>query len=273
MTYMRGTHNLVNPDLPIFIVESPSIYQKPAGFSGSWHFMELGVIRSYMGTFPTMLKNSYMAVSCDLWGDRAFFNSLHPNCKFEQARRLADLADAVIYGETPLDQATGPVFESVKIANDRKSARVTFRNVGEGLKTVDGATTVMGFVSFAANSFGLNKTVKPLSATILDPHIVEITFDTAIKAVAYNFDSEDFFDETLTLCNSYGTPSAAFLTPYTNDESPVIAHQDLLSYYDRSVGSKGKSVDTLTVDGTAIFSAGNIESKLAKPRFPQEARS
>ena len=81
--YMRDTHNVINKDFPVFITEFPSIYKKPEGFTETWHFMELGIIRSFMGSIPTVLDNSYVSVSSDLWANKDFFNSLHPNCKFE----------------------------------------------------------------------------------------------------------------------------------------------------------------------------------------------
>lgn len=264
MTYMRGTHNVVNKDFPVFIVEFPSIYKKPASFTGTWHFMELGIIRSYMGAIPSVLKNSYIAVSGDLWGDRAFFNSLHPNCKFEQAGRLASLAEAVIYENLPLAEAAGPYFESVAISEDKKTATVTLANVGDGLKTSDGGNAVKGIVGFVHDTFSVSKTCAPTSAKIVGKDKIEVTFTEEIKAVAYGYQSEDYYGESINLCNSAGIPAAAFMTPFKDREIPTIKAEDFVPFAYKALGKKGKAVDTLTVDGQAIFSTGGIESKLAQ---------
>ncbi|MBQ2255468.1 MAG: hypothetical protein II330_01275, partial [Clostridia bacterium] len=63
MTYMRSTHNVTNPDFAVYIVEFPTIYDKPAGFNGTWHYMDLGLIRTVVGSIPQTLSNSYVAVS------------------------------------------------------------------------------------------------------------------------------------------------------------------------------------------------------------------
>ena len=78
-----------------FAYSIPKGYQKPAGHKGDWHFMDLGKIRAKMGEIVVTLPNSYQIVSSDAWSDRTYFNSLHPNCKYEQGLRGANIALAV----------------------------------------------------------------------------------------------------------------------------------------------------------------------------------
>lgn len=209
MTYMRSTHNLINKDFPVYFVEFPSIYQKPAGHKGDWHFMDLGKIRAKMGEIVVTLPNSYQIVSSDAWNDRTFFNSLHPNCKYEQGLRGANIALAV-NGEAgmTMEKATGPIVESVTYSKDGKTATVKFKNVGDGLKTIDGASEVKGFAGLSsANTPKANG----VTAKITGKDTVEVSASFALAGVAYNTVSENYFGETINLANSEGNPAGAFM--------------------------------------------------------------
>ena len=213
MTYMRSTHNLCHPDFPVFIVEFPTIYKQssasiiPAG--QSWAYMDLGFVRCQVGVVPLILKNSYLAVSCDVWPDRTFWNSLHPNCKFEQGVRLAKLAACVTEGAMTLDEATGPIIKSIEISEDGKTAVLTYYNVGEGLKTCDGGVDVLGFQNVRVDARGNMRMTKISSAKITAKDQITITCTSAMSGVAYNNQSENFYGETLNLCNSFGNPAGA----------------------------------------------------------------
>ena len=251
--YMRSTHNLVNKCFPVFIVEFPSIYQKPADFTEQWHFMELGMIRAYMGSIPSILENSYTVVSSDIWKDRTFYNNLHPYCKFEQADRIVDLADVVIYGNGTLEQATGPILESATVSEDQKTVEVTFTNVGEGLSTADGGTDVTGVVGLLRSTMGHSLT-KPVSVCITGKNKITAHFDTEVKAVAYNYDDEDHYGETINLCNSLGRPAAAFITPYEDPDLTGIQVGDLIPLRDERLGYVAHSFDFISAGAkTLIF--------------------
>lgn len=264
MSYMRSTHNIVNRDFPVFITEFPSIYNKPANYTGSetWHFMELGIIRSYMGTIPTILENSHISVSSDLWTDKSFANSLHPNCKFEQSERLASIANTVVCGNGTLSEAAGPVYNSVNFSDDQKTVTVTLTNVGQGLITKDGGTDVEGIVGLSKNSLGHTEILSPTSAKITSNDQITLTFDTAVKSVAYNYNSSDLYGETLNLCNSYGIPASAFITPYTDREISDIAADDFKDKDESNLGAKRHAIDAMRADGTDLFTLGYVESEL-----------
>ena len=259
--YMRGTHNLVNKEFPVFVVELPSIYQKPAGYTSTWHYMELGTIRAYMGSLPKYIDNCYLAVSNDLWGDRTFFNSLHPNCKFEQGQRLADLAFATVYNAAKLDEVTGPIFDKVEFSEDKKTVTITFTNVGDGLTTADKGTAVTGIVGFKNASFG-HDVITPKSATITGKDQITVVFSDAVKAVAYNYDPEDYYGETINLCNSNGCPASAFLTPYTERELGNYTKNDFVSHTSGKIGFVRSSFDYMTADGEHVFTIGKVIAEL-----------
>ena len=208
MTYMRGTHNLINKDFPVYYVEFPTIYQKPANHVGDWHYMDVGLIRAAMGEIQRILPNSHQIVSTDLWSDDTFFNNLHPNCKFEQSERIATLAAAVNgEGGKTMAQGNGPILVSMEILEGGKKAILTYENVGEGLKTSDGGTTVKGFHVYRKN-VSLNPRAE-LTATITAPNQITIVSDTSISGLAYNAITYNVYGVDVNLCNSEGVPAGA----------------------------------------------------------------
>ena len=211
MTYMRSTHNVTNPDFAVYIVEFPTIYDKPAGFNGTWHYMDLGLIRTVVGSIPQTLSNSYVAVSSDLWADDTYFNSLHPDCKFGQGQRLAKLAAAVTGSAGTLESATGPILEKAEFSDNYKTVVLTFTNVGEGLTTSDGGKEVKGF-TFMRNAYTINnKKGSTIKAEITAPNQITVTCTASMKkGVVYNGIANNFYGNQINLCNSYGNPAGAF---------------------------------------------------------------
>ena len=208
MTYMRSTHNLINKDFPVYFVEFPTIYQKPASHVGDWHYMDVGLIRAVMGEIQRVLPESYQIVSTDLWSDDTFFNNLHPNCKFEQSERLAILA-AALNGEGGKTEAqgNGPVLVSMEISEDGKTAVLTYENVGDGLKTADGGTEVKGFVLYRKNCSINNR--GDLTATITAPNQITVVCSSSITGLAYNAVTTNVYGVDINLCNSEGVPAGA----------------------------------------------------------------
>lgn len=208
MTYMRGTHNLVNKDFPVYYVEFPTIYQKPAGHVGDWHYMDVGLIRAVMGEIQRVLPNSYQIVSTDLWSDDTFFNNLHPNCKFEQSERLSVLA-AALNGEAGKTEAqgNGPILVSMEVLEGGKKAVLTYENVGEGLKTTDGGSTVKGFILYRKNCSVSNRA--ELTATITAPNQITVECASSITGLAYNAVTYNVYGVDINLCNSEGVPAGA----------------------------------------------------------------
>ena len=208
MTYMRGTHNLVNKDFPVYYVEFPTIYQKPANHAGDWHYMDVGLIRAVMGEIQRVLPNSHQIVSTDLWSDDTFFNNLHPNCKFEQSERLSVLA-AALNGEAGKTEAqgNGPILVSMEVLEGGKKAVLTYENVGEGLKTSDGGNTVKGFILYRKNCSVSDRA--ELTATITAPNQITVECTSSITGLAYNAVTDNVYGVDINLCNSEGVPAGA----------------------------------------------------------------
>jgi len=213
MTYMRGTHNLINKDFPVYFFEFPTMYKQPSDFTPTedaprWAYMDIGLIRSVMGAIPRTLSNSYQIVSSDLWADNTFWNNLHPNCKFEQAERAAVLAAAVNgEGGKTVTQGNGPVLVGMEVLEGGKKAILTYENVGDGLKTSDGGTAVNGFLLYRPNC-SINKFVT-VTATITAPNQITVECETEIDGLAYNGITTNFFGKQINLCNSEGVPAGA----------------------------------------------------------------
>ena len=209
MTYMRDKHNLVNKEFPVFVVEFPTTYSKPAGYEGDWNqYLDTGRIRATMGMIPDSLSNSYIAVCSDLWDDETHVNNIHPYCKFEQAARVADLAQAVMYGGKTLDEATGPILVSVEKSADNTVFTLKFTNYGEGLTTADGSTIVNGIVAISKkNTIYTNCNV---TAEITAVDTITVTTSKASAGIAYNCITGNFYGDEINLCDSFGNPAKAF---------------------------------------------------------------
>ncbi len=211
MTYMRSTHNVTNPDFAVYVVEFPTIYEKHPNHTGDWHYMDLGLIRTVVGSIPQTLSNSYVSVSSDLWADDTYFNSLHPDCKFGQGLRLAKLAAAVRGDAGTLESATGPILEKAEFSEDYKTVVLTFTNVGEGLTTLDGGKEVKGFTYMRTVYNINNKKGSTISAEITAPNQITVTCSASMKnGVVYNGIANNFYGNQINLCNSYGNPASAF---------------------------------------------------------------
>lgn len=208
INYMRGTHNLVNPNFKVYINELPSIYRQPANYKGAngWAFMDTGLIRSVMGGLVTTLSDCYVSVNSGVWNDREYWNSLHPICKMEMGEVLGKLICAVTEN-TDLAQATGPILDSWTLSDDGKTATLTFKNVGDGLKTCDGGD-VKGFMAVYDN-YSLSS--KDITVKITSSNTITVTSSKAMRGVAYNAVSENYYGEDINLCNSFGEAAAAVL--------------------------------------------------------------
>ena len=223
MTYMRSTHNLVNKDFPVYVIEFPPNYTQPADFkptasSPMWAAMDVGLIRAVVGSIPQYLDNCYLSVSSDLWLDRKFWNTLHPNCKFEQGQRTATLAAGVM-GLIPMEEACGPVLKSVRLSDNGKKAILTYDNVGRGLKTSDGGDTVKGF-AILQDDFRIVQpnSSRKLKAKITGSNEITITCSEEMKGVVYNCIMDNVYGEDVNLCGSSGMPAGAVLM-YAQEKS------------------------------------------------------
>ena len=123
--------------------------------------------------------------------------------------RAAKIACAFKHeGGISMENASGPIVESVTYSNDYKTATIKFKNVGDGLKTIDGSSNVKGFFKVISKD---NPSTE-LTATITGKDTVTVSYTYALAGVAYNTGNYGYyFGETLNLCNSAGIPAGAFI--------------------------------------------------------------
>lgn len=213
MTHMRSTHNLIHQDFPVYLIEFPTIYRQsaasiiPAG--QGWAFMDFGLVRATLGSTVHLIPNSYIVPSSDLWADNTFWNSLHPNCKFEQAERAAEIA-AAVSGQGELASVSGPILASAVLSEDGKQVILTYANVGDGLTTTDGGTAVSGFWGVLMDKRGvLRKLKSPEAAEITAPNQITLTFKSSVGGIVYHVEAEEFFGKEINLTSSSGVPAGA----------------------------------------------------------------
>ncbi|MBR5059478.1 MAG: discoidin domain-containing protein [Clostridia bacterium] len=217
MDFMRSKHNTNNKNFPVYFVEFPPIYTEPASYpeqgTYGWQYMDVGMIRGRMGSMVLLDDNFYQVQSSDLWHDTTFWNNLHPNCKNEQGLRAAKIACAVNgEGNIEMENASGPILESVTFSSNYKSVTLKYKNVGTGLTTSDGSTTVKGF------QYGrqANSVTGTITATITGPDTVTLKLTGAaqylytIESIYYNCQTSWVYGTDINLCNSEGIPAGAF---------------------------------------------------------------
>jgi sialate O-acetylesterase len=109
-------------DFPFLFVQLPN-FKKPAQTpsEGNWAWVREAQLKTLS------LKNTGMAVAIDL-GDP---NDIHPKAKKEVGRRLALVADHLLYDKG--NDYSGPVFDGMKVKANQ--IQLSFKSMDEGLTT------------------------------------------------------------------------------------------------------------------------------------------
>ena len=119
----------------------------------------------------------YIAVAMDCGFKEGDPDFAHPLYKKVPAQRLAKLVLAVEYGLLDLEYASSPCVSHADWAEDHVT--LTFRYVGDGLRTFDGSGKLVGF---QVEQDGARKDA---AARITGKNTVQILFDGKIDAVCY----------------------------------------------------------------------------------------
>ncbi len=194
-------------DFPVFVIELPTEYTKPADHKYEWAYMDVGGVRAYMGLIPSMLPNSFIAASSDLWKNDKYWNSLHPYCKWPMAGRAVDIAMPILYEDYVKDTASyieytaAPTYARYERSSD-KDITLYFNFCGEGLKVNGDAPA--GFEVLVGNDWTAPKDITVVGNT------VRISHDSDFTAVRYDAVTTYSFPETVNVSSSTGVPMAAF---------------------------------------------------------------
>ena len=197
--YLRNAHDQLHHDYPVYVVELPPIFLQ----------FDFAQVRMNMGTIPQLIDNVYICTTSDLWSDRTYYidgvrNSLHPYNKWEIAERMSAMILARSLGVGSLDEVSGPQMVSVEFSEDKCTATIKYKYVGEGL-TSDGK--LKGFKVMTGNKYNW---AKPATMEITDKDTVVITTKQPIRSVSYFTLLDDTFPKNLNLCSSTGVPAGAF---------------------------------------------------------------
>ncbi|MFK8165353.1 MAG: sialate O-acetylesterase [Lewinella sp.] len=180
-------------NFPFAIVQLPNFRkQKEQPADEAWSHLRDSQLKVHK-----KLPNTGLIVTIDI-GEA---NDIHPVNKLDVADRLARWAMAEVYGKDI--QGSGPLFSEVKLK--KRKAIISFKEVGEGLKTTDGAElqefAIAGedqqWVWAKAKIKGKNKVVVR-SGKIINP-----------KAVRYAFNNNP---KNPNLTNASGLPAGPFRT-------------------------------------------------------------
>ena len=170
--------------------------------------MDLGLVRGTLGSVTHRIPACHVVSSADLWTDRTYWISLHPNCKFEQARRAAGIAAAVAGVGSP-EAAAGPILASAERSADGRQVVLTYTNVGSGLTTAGGSADILGFAGIRRNRNGTLHVLTPRSVTLTAPDRITLTFGFSVDGVGYHVLAEEVFGESINLTSPSGVPACA----------------------------------------------------------------
>lgn len=190
-------------DFPVYIVELPACYDKPENYEDMWAFIDYSVVRCEMGRIPNMLDKAYISASSDLWLDREYSNSLHPYCKWGQAKRLSQTILALHYGIGDTEYSLAPQMSEVFYEGNK--ATVRFRYKAGGLTSVD-SSDIRGFEILTESGWMTAEYIN-----VLDDDDVIINSVCEILGVRYNAHIDDSFTATVNLSNGEGIPAIAFV--------------------------------------------------------------
>lgn len=190
-------------DFPVYMVELPACYNKPDGYDDVWAFIDFSAVRCEIGRIPNLLDKVYIVASSDLWLDRDYWNSLHPYCKWGQAKRLCEAILALHYGIGDPEYKLAP--QMSEVFYDGNNATVRFKYKAGGLTSVD-SSDIRGFEILTAEGW-----IPAERINVLDDDDVIINADTEILGVRYNAGIENSFTDDVNLSNGEGIPAISFI--------------------------------------------------------------
>ncbi len=194
-------------DFPVYIMELTTEYAKPDQVAGDdWAYIDVGRIRSYMGNIPSLVPNTFIAVSSDLWRNRQYLNQLHPYCKWPMAERAVEIAMPILYRsytDEELQNTGAPTYGACLSASDNEVV-LQFLFTGGGLQTSGGGEAV-GFEVLSEDGGW-----KMPEGVVLSGDTVTVTDSEMICGVRYCGKTGSCYPEKVNVCSGTGVPMAAF---------------------------------------------------------------
>lgn len=138
--------------------------------------------------------------------------TIHPTNKKPVGKRFATAVYNMVYDPAkPVYSA--PVVDEITFGEG--VAKVTFKNAGEGLRTIDGGSDVIGFTVAGTNGQHVNT-----DAHITDKNTVEVSL-AGVKDAKYISYAWRNFNINSNLCNSAAMPAAPFRNNATDRQTQM----------------------------------------------------
>lgn len=205
---------------PVFAVELAPCFQTPAGGDASLRqFLDFGTVKGVIGTLPLYLSDITICPTSDLWTNRDYNNSLHPNNKPAVAARVSNAISALTYGLTPSENAVAPQITAVSYGENRKEVVLTY--------TVP-LTTYQGRALLGFSLIDAKWNAVPIEEITLEGNRVRIRGTADVAIVRYGSEAEDVFTEALTLSGPTGLPVPALWHRLAESDKPSVFSQLLL---------------------------------------------
>lgn len=201
ISYLREVKNQDNYDFPIYAIELSPCFDDA---SDTWRqFIDFGQVRAQTGGLTLRVNNFYVCPTSDLWNDRAFSNSLHPDNKETISNRLSMMLLSKEYAFGNEQMYFAPSVKSVTYSelNGKFQVCMEFEYTADGLVMEKCA----GFSVVGENW----KSIDDAKIELKD-NMIYVTAKERICAVEYNVKTDNVFSEDIFLKNSNGMPAAAF---------------------------------------------------------------
>lgn len=192
-------------DFPFYIVELPPCFAAPEGYTGEdWQFVDFGLVRAASGSVPSMVENTYICATSDLWNDRLYANNLHPNNKPAVAARLSRMVAAEAWAYTEFEGAYAPTLRTVEQVDEEGYVYDVY---------FDHTSGALYWQGDMAGLYGVDEewNAPELTAEFVSEDCMRVTSSRILYRLCYASQADNVFGENATLCGGSGVPAAAFL--------------------------------------------------------------
>jgi sialic acid-specific 9-O-acetylesterase len=165
------------------------------------YWPSIGDLRAIQYQAMERIPDYYIIVAMDCGFREGDPDFAHPLYKKVPGQRLAKLVLATEYGLLDMEYASSPYVSQVEWAEDYVT--LSFRYVGDGLRTIDGSETLLGF------QIEEDKKRKDAAAQIIGKNMVRIFFSGKINTVSYGM-QQTVESTVANLANSELLPVPAF---------------------------------------------------------------
>lgn len=198
ISFLREKKSQNNHDFPVYAIELPPCFSDAN--DSNRQFIDFGNVRGETGALTYQINKFHVCPTSDLWNNKSYSNSLHPQNKLEISNRLALMVLSKEYGFGSSDYYFGPSVDNVDFSQN--TLKISFKNCGEGLKY----DNFNGFTVIGENW----DIIKDFKIALTGANEITISSDQNICIVRYNTETDNIFGEDVSLRNSFGIPVCSF---------------------------------------------------------------